>query len=335
MRNKKLVLPLVTIFVMGLLVAGCGAKDKASTAQTNVQKPKEIHIAYQNSGPVIMLAKAKGMYEEEFAKDGIEVKYDMYLSGPPMIEALSGGRADFGQMGDMPTVSARASGVDIKIISRGGYTPTGNAIMVRPDSPYTSVKDLKGQKIATQVGSSAHHFLILMLAQNGLTANDVNIVNLPASDHKLALETGNVKAIATWEPWYSTLKDAKVAKPLVDSSNGIKRYLSVIVVRNEFAQQYPDIVERFLKVNEKVAEFIKTNPDEATELIAKESKLSVVAFSRVIKTTDWDSSIIPEDIAAFQQVKDFLKEIKVLKKDFDIKELFDDRYLKKINNKYL
>lgn len=330
MKSKKIALLLALIFAAGVLIAGCGTKNTASEGQKKTEPPKEIHIAYQNSGPVIMLAKAKGWYEEEFAKEGIAIKYDLYLAGPPMIEAFSGGRADFAQMGDMPPVSARSSGVDIKIISRAGYTPTGNAIVIRPDSPYTSVKDLKGKKIATQVGSSAHHFLILELAENGLTANDVNIVNLPAPDHRAALETGNVDAAATWEPWYSMLENAKAVKPLVDSSDGVKRYLSVIVARNDFAQQHPDIMERLLKVNQRVVDYIKAHPDEAAELISKESKLPVVAFSRVIKDTDWDTTILPEDIAAFQKVKDFLKDTKVLKKDFDLQELFDDRYLKKI-----
>jgi sulfonate transport system substrate-binding protein len=333
MKISKMALLLTFVFAAGILLAGCGTQNTAGEKSQKPSPPKEIHIAYQNSGPIILLAKAKGWYEEEFAKDGIEIKYDLYLAGPPMIEAFAGGRADFAQMGDMPPVSARATGLDIKIISRAGYTPTGNAIVIRPDSSYTSVKDLKGRKIATQIGSSAHHFLILELAQNGLTANDVEIVNLPAPDHRTALESGNVDAVATWEPWYSTLENAKAVKPLVDSSqDGVKRYLSVIVTRNEFAQQHPDIVERLLKVNQRVAEFIKAHPDEATELIAKESKLPVVAFERVIKVTDWDMTILPEDIAAFQKVKDFLKDTKVLKKDFDIKELFDDRYLKKIKS---
>lgn len=332
MNRKTFALAVAAIVAAGLLAAGCGGQDKGAAAPPQAEKPPEIRIAYQNSSPVILLAKAKGLYEEEFAKDGITVKYDLYLAGPPMNEAFAGGRADFGQMGDMPPILARSAGVDIKIISRAGYTPAGNALVIRPDSQYTAVKELKGKKIATQVGSSAHHFLILVLKENGLTVNDVSIVNLPAPDHRAALETGNVEAIATWEPWYSTLEAAQAVKPLVDSSQGAKRYLSVMVARNDFARRYPDIVERFLKVNEKAADFIRKNPAEAAEIIAKESKLPVVAFARVVKSTDWDSTITPADLDAFQKVKVFLQDTKVLKKDFDLGELFDDRYLKKIKN---
>jgi sulfonate transport system substrate-binding protein len=189
MKKIKLVLILVVALLAAVLASGCSSKEKVAEVEKKVDNPKEIHIAYQNSSTIILLAKAKGLYEEEFAKDGIEVKYDLYLAGPPMIEAFAGGRADFANTGDMPPVSARSGGVDIKVISRAGYTPGGNALLIRPDSPYQSVADLKGKKIAVPIGSSAHHYLILLLKQNGLTASDVSIVNLPATDHQAALET--------------------------------------------------------------------------------------------------------------------------------------------------
>lgn len=330
--NRKIMtsLLLAVLFVMGLLAGGCAEKNTGANAEKAKEKPKEIHIAYQNSSVAIMLAKAKGMYEEEFAKDGVEVKYDMFLSGPPMIEAFAGGRADFAHTGDMPPVSARSSGVDIKVIGRAGYTPTGNALLIRPDAPFKVVSELKGKKIAVQVGSSAHQFLILLLKKHDLTINDVSVVNLPASDHQVALESKNVDAVVTWEPWSAVLENAKAGKVLEDSSSGVKRYIGVLITRNEFAQHYPEYAERLLKVNDKAAQYIKDHPDEALELVAKESKLPVSAISRMVKTSDWSTDILPEDRAVLQQVKDFLKETKVLKKDFDINELFDDRYLKKL-----
>lgn len=331
MKHKTWLGLLLVLLTVSSLAAGCSSKDaKLAETEKRVEKPKEIHIAYQNSSITIMVAKAKGFFEEEFAKDGMDIKYDLYLSGPPMIEAFAGGRADFAHTGDMPPVSAKSSGVDIKIVGRTGYTPAGNAILIRPDASYTSVSELKGKKIAVQVGSSAHHYLILLLKKNNLTANDVNIVNLPASDHQNALATKNVDAIVTWEPWTSVLENAKAGKVLADSSDGVKRYIGVLLARNEFGQTYPDYLVRLLKVNEKAVQFIKAHPDEALELISKESKLPVPAITRIVKTSDWSSDIVPEDIAAFQQVKDFLQETKVLKKDFDIKDLFDDSYLKQL-----
>lgn len=318
------------LLALGALAGGCGGKGQMAGAPATKAKPQEIHIAYQNSSVAIMLGKAKGFYDEEFAKDGVAVKYDMYLSGPPMIEAFAGGRADFAHTGDMPPLSAKSSGVDIKVVGRAGYTPTGNAILVRPDAPFKSIAELKGKKVAVQVGSSAHQFLILALKKQGLTTGDVNIVNLAASDHQAALETGNVDAIVTWEPWSAVLENAKAGRVLEDSSTGLKRYIGVLLARNDFAKQYPDYLERLLKVNDRAVQYLKEHPEESLELIAKESKLPVDSIRRMVVTSDWSADLIPADLEMLQQTKDFLKEMKVLKKDFEIKELVDEQYLKNI-----
>lgn len=339
--KKQRLIALSLSAILAFSLTACGGKQsqqkapeekkETQTSAQSTEKPKEIHIAYQNSSIPILLAKAKGLYEEEFKKDGIEVKYDLYLSGPPMIEAFSGGRADFAHTGDMPPVNARSTGVDIKVIGRAGYTPAGNALLVKPDAAYKSVSELKGKKVAVQVGSSAHHFLISLLQKNGLKSSDINLVNLPASDHQNALANNSVEAVVTWEPWTSILENAKAGKVLADSSSGgVKRYIGVFLARNEFAKKYPDIAERFLKVNEKAAQLLKNNQDEALTLISEESKIAKESLARLVKSSDWDTKITPEDITALQNVKDFLKETNVLKKDYDINELFDDTYYKRL-----
>lgn len=329
MKRKVTAFVLLLVLLTSLLT-GCGKGKEATAGNTGEQKGKrEIRIGYQIANTAILLAKAKGWYEEEFGKDGTEVKYQLFLSGPPLIEAFAGDRIDIGSTGDMPPVSARASGIDIKVIARAGGARAGSALLVRPDSPIRSVADLKGKKVAVQVGSAAHQFLALLLQQNGLKLNDINLVNLPAPDQQNALGTKNVDAISTWEPWVASVEYAKVGKVLIDSRN-VKRSLAVFLARNEFATQNPDLVERFLKVYLKAVDYIKKNPDEVLQLVSKESKLPVPVLEKSFKDTDWDPNIYGEDVKALEQVKDFLKETNVIKKDFNINDLIDRTYLKKV-----
>ncbi|HWR29409.1 MAG TPA: ABC transporter substrate-binding protein, partial [Negativicutes bacterium] len=186
-----------------------------------------------------------------------------------------------------------------------------------------------GKKVATQIGSGSHHFIALVLKQNGLANGDINLVNLPASDWQNALASGSVDAVSTWEPWGATLRNAKVGKVLIDSK-GIKDSPAVYLVRNAFATKNPDLVERFLKVNQRVMEYIKKNPDEALEIVSKESKIPVAVLADSYRTTDWDLKIGSADKKSFMQVKEFLLERNIIKKDFDIETLFDLHYLKNI-----
>jgi sulfonate transport system substrate-binding protein len=289
---------------------------------------KEVRIGYQAASTIVLLAKAKGYYDEEFGKDGVKVKYNLFLAGPPMIEALAGGRLDLVHTGDMPPVSGRAGGIDIKVVANAGLDPAHNAVLVAPGSSIKTPKDLKGKKIALPVGSSAHHFLFLLLAKNGLKPGDVHLVNLPAPDLANALETGNVDAVAVWEPFTANIEFSGKGRVLADSTN-VKRSVNVYLARNEFGRENPQLVERFLKATKRAIDFYKKHPKEAQQAIATENKFPLPVVAKITRRYDWSLGISDKDVKALEQVKDFLRETKVLKREFEISELFDSSYLKR------
>ncbi len=52
------------------------------------------------------------------------------------------------------------------------------AFLYKKDSKITSVKDLKGKKIAVAKGSSAFNLLYRALDKEGINAKDVNVIQL-------------------------------------------------------------------------------------------------------------------------------------------------------------
>ena len=305
-----------------------GISSLAGGAAWAAEPVKEVRIGYQAASTMVLLAKAKGYYDEEFAKDGVKVKYSLFLAGPPMIEALAGGRLDLVHTGDMPPISGRAAGIDLKVVANAGLDPAHNAVLVAPDSAIKTPKDLKGKKIALPVGSSAHHFLYLLLAKNGLKPGDVHLVNLPGPDLVNALENKNVDAVAVWEPFTANIEFSGKGKVLADSTN-VKRAVNVYLARNEFGKENPQLVERFLKATKRAIDFIKKNPKEAQQAIAAENKFPLPVVAKITKRYNWSLAITDKDVKALEQVKDFLRESKVLKKEFEITELFDASYLKR------
>lgn len=322
MMKKRLVAAVLAAVLVTGLVAGCG---QSTTEKSAPAEKKVIRIGYQPSSSLTVLAKAKGFFEEEFGKDGTEVSYNQFVAGPPMVEALAGQRLDIANLGPLPAISSRASGIDVKVVARAYSDDLYYGLLVRPDSSVKSVPELKGKKVAVQVGSGAHLFFMLLLQQNGLKNSDVSTVNLPTSEHRAALETGNVDAVVTWQPFVASLELSKSGKVLADSKN-VLRTVGVYLARNEFGQKNPQLVERFLKVHKKAADYLVKNPDEAIAVISKENKIPVEALAKSIKTIDWTLQITDDDIKTLAQAKDFLKETNVLKKDFDINELVDRKF---------
>ena len=111
MKNKKIFL-MSTIFIFMLsLITGCG-KSNINNVTNEKANSKDIvvHYGYQPGHAQIVVAKEKGWLDEEFSKDGITIELNKFASGPPMIEAFTGNRLEFGQVGDQPALQAQANG---------------------------------------------------------------------------------------------------------------------------------------------------------------------------------------------------------------------------------
>jgi sulfonate transport system substrate-binding protein len=289
------------------------------------QEPIVVRIAYQPTSSAIILGKAKGFYDEAFVKESAKAEYDQFLSGPLAVEAAAGNHVDLLNVGNIPPVIARANGIDVKIIAKSAFNPATNAVLVSPDSPIHTIEDLKGKKVAVQVGSSVHYFLSQVLAEKGMTLADVQLVNLPGPDQGPALESGNVDAIVLWMPYRTQLEMAGKARVLVDSAH-FSGGIGVYMVRNEFGKQNPKLVQAFLKATKQANSYLKKHPQEALKLLAANSQFPAAILAKSLEGFDWSMGITPKDIDAMNGIKQFLKETKVIRKDFIIQKLFDTSY---------
>lgn len=316
-----------------MLTAGCGAdpaaSDLGSAAAGNGASTRTIRIAHQNDA-AILIAQAKGWFEEEFSKDGTEVVYNRFIAGPPIMEAFSAGRQDVGIVGDMPPVSAKATGVDVQVVGSATRNADGYSVVVRQDSSFQSVEDLKGASLAAQVGSAQHHYALLLLNQRELT-DQVRLVNIPLTELRTTLEAGTVDAVVAGDYLAGLLEYEGTGRVLPDSV-GVKPGLSFYVTRSQFAQENPDLVERFLTVISRANEYIKSNPTEAAALAEQESDWPAPVLEKVFQNTDYDIRLQDEDIRQLEAVRDFLLDNKVIRSGFAVTDLVDSQYAEAVAN---
>jgi NitT/TauT family transport system substrate-binding protein len=74
-------------------------------------------------------------------------------------------------------------------------------IVARKSAGIQNIADLKGKRITTPRNTSAHYFLVKMLATAHLAETDVTLVTInPVTEMSTALKDRRVDAIAMWEP---------------------------------------------------------------------------------------------------------------------------------------
>ena len=89
--------------------------------------------------------------------------------------------------------------------------------MAKANSGITKVADLKGKKIASQVGSTLDNVFKKRIApEAGLQASDYSIVNVQFSDQVAALAAGSVDAFLGLEPFCAIAEYRKLAVQLTD-----------------------------------------------------------------------------------------------------------------------
>lgn len=315
-KFMKQVLLISTLFSLFLGITGCNDK--------NNQQP-EIHIGYFNNitHAQALLMKAEGSLETSL-DDGVTVTWTAFNAGPAEVEALFAGDIDIGYIGPVPAITANVkSQGDVQILS--GATKGGAILVKREGSDINSVEDLDGKIVAIpQIGNTQHLCLLNLLAEHGLAPTSdggtVTVAAVANADVSNTMSNEDIDAALVPEPWGSTLLTQN-AELLLDYDTiyyGGNYDVAVVVVRKEFMEEHPDLVEQFLAEHEAATERLNNNQAECLNIINQElenatgksikDSILTEAFTRIGISTELNKESI-EQFAVISQEQGFIDEL--------------------------
>jgi NitT/TauT family transport system substrate-binding protein len=193
--------------------------------------------------PVACAAQAANNVAAAPGAPRLAYEYSKYSGWPEIKESLMAGRIQAAYMLAPLVMDLTDKGIPVKIVSLGHRS--GAVIMVRTDSPYRRFRDLAGKRIAIP-SRFAVDFLFLrkMLAQEGMTADEVEIVEMPPPDMPAALYADAVDAYCTGEPFGAAAQQAGYAIPLRMTRDEWPRYICcVLTVREELIRAQRPLVQ--------------------------------------------------------------------------------------------
>jgi NitT/TauT family transport system substrate-binding protein len=169
--------------------------------------------------------------------------YSKYSGWPEIKESLMAGRIQAGYMLAPLVMDLADKQIPVKIVSLGHRS--GAVIMVRTESPYQQFRQLAGKRIAIP-SRFAVDFLFLrkMLAQENMTSDEIEIVEMPPPDMPAALYANAVDAYCTGEPFGAAAQRAGYARPLRMTRDEWPSYICcVLTVREELIAAQPELVQ--------------------------------------------------------------------------------------------
>lgn len=191
--------------------------------------------------PVACVAKAAS--NAKASGPLFEFEYSKYSGWPEIKESLMTGRIQAAYMLAPLVMDLVDKRIPLKIVSLGHRS--GAVIMVRTDSAYKNFKDLKGKRIAIP-SRFAVDFLFLrkMLAREGMSSKDIEIMEMPPPDMPAALYAKAVDAYCTGEPFGAAAQRAGYARPLSMTRDEWRNYICcVLTVREELIKENRPLVQ--------------------------------------------------------------------------------------------
>lgn len=282
---------------------------------------KEVAISYVTAPfnvPSIVMRK-KGFLDEVFAAKGVTLTHPEITSGAAQTQAIAAGELQIASvLGGTSAILAKANGADVVVIGAYARSPKAYFIMTGKDG-IADVASLKGKKIAGPKGTVLNQLLAAALAEEGMTLDDVEYLNMDLPTARAALLAGQVDA-ATLAGANAIQVETAGGQAIADGE-GLIAPTTVIGTSKDFAEKNPDLVAAYFEAHLKALDFIRTHQDEALQLAAEDQGISLDEARKQFALYDFSPVMTESDIANLTADQDFMVDAAMLEADrkIDIK----------------
>ncbi|NRR31106.1 ABC transporter substrate-binding protein [Oxalobacteraceae bacterium] len=204
-----------------------------------------------------------------FARHGAKVKLVWFANYSDSISALSTGRLDANSQTWSDTMTPLAKKVHLKTILVNDNSFGNDALMVGPK--IKSFADLKGKSVALEQFSISHFVLANALSRNGMSIQDIKIVNLSAGDAAAAFMSGRADAAVVWNPWVARIESSGKGRALFTSKDMPGLVPDLLVAHENALANKAKRAELvgMIKAWLETEEFIRSNRAEALQIMSK------------------------------------------------------------------
>lgn len=250
----------------------------AASITTAVAEPVKLGLQpWLGYGP-LWVAEQKGF----FAKHGVEVQLTTFNWDQDMTAALASGNLHVIAAATNGVISNFNQGVDQKGFLVMDLSFEADAVVA--GSAIGSIAELKGKKVAFESGTTSDLLINYALKENGLALADIEHVPMGASEAGLALISGRVDAAVTYEPYVSTaLAQDKSYKVIFTSASKPGLISDMLTANSTWIKEHSKDVQGMIRAWDEAINFIRANPKEGGEIIAKAVGSPMAEFEPAFK----------------------------------------------------
>ena len=249
------------------------------------------------------------------------------------ITGVIAGELGYGEVVLSAAVAAIQEGQDIKVVNVGARTVADIVMVVRPDGPIKTLKDLAGRKIGFSNPKSLSEIVAIMTVEkSGLKQDEVQRVALGSLGGALtALEKGGVDmAVGLQVVWQQRSDKLRV---VLDAGKDLPPMVqSVGIATGDLMKKNPDKLRAIIAARREAVKFMNADPKAAAKLTQKYfPKVAPDVLERVtallVAGHYWSEGRI--EMEPIQNMARGLKLVGEVKGEIDWKKVIDASFLPK------
>ena len=259
--RSSLLIAIMAPLILGLALASgaCSLKDPAPSIEKITFGDLGV-----DSSLFIYIAQQKGY----FAKNGLEIVSQVYSTGPQALDALIKSDVDVTAMGEFPVVVKAFAGESIRIIATTDKFQSFY-LVGRTDLGVKSASDLKGKNVGVVKGALPEFYFGRFIELRNMNIGDVNLIDVAPAQWLDSIVGGKVDAIVVSQfvlgQVQAQLADKIVVWPVQNSQPGY----GTVVLRSEWIDEHPLLVESLMKALKQSEEYAVNNPLDARRLLSQ------------------------------------------------------------------
>lgn len=332
--KKIFMLFLVIVMVLSFATACSKAPDNANGG---TDKPTKIIISEMRgeSWLPVYAAEMLGYFEDE----GLETEFVVFKDGPIAFQGMHAGDSQFCMLSTEPVLRAFEEGLESTIIIP---TVRSKQYMFATNSEIKNLEELKGKAIfGGMPGSAPYSFVASVLAESGLSVNDVEWINIEYGAALAALKQGTISAAYFDGIYIDKLGEinANIVVNTMDPEQhkaiyGTEFYESqMVTVTKKYAEENPETVQKFVNAVMRAIEWQngKTNEEIATVVQPMFEGLDMVEVITILRdslTTDGNYSR-----EGYNAIEEFCLEQGIIQEPIGYDNIIDMSYVENARGK--
>lgn len=216
---------------------------------------------------------------------GLDIHFEWFDYSASM-DAYAAGKIDGDFVTNGDALVTGANGARNVVILATDYSNGNDMIVAR--AGVRTMQDLRGRKIGVETGLVDHLLVLDALKKAGMTQGDVVLVNTRTNETPQVLASGQVDAIAAWQPNSGmAIRAAPGAHPIYTSAQSPGLIYDVLMVTPASLAAHRSEYLKLLQVWGKVVQYINDprTQDDAVTIMAARVGLAPAQYKNILAGT--------------------------------------------------